>query len=148
MDAVMQPQPMTSRQWTLMLLAWLTALVATLGALVFSEVMNMVPCVLCWYQRIAMFPLVLLLAQGLYAQDRRCADYALPLAAVGWLVALYHCLLYAGVIPKNLQPCGKGASCAEQSLTLAGFVTIPLLSLLAFSALLALLLLVKKEDAR
>lgn len=148
MGVLSTPAPLSTRQWALLLVAWLIALVATLGSLVFSEVMNLEPCVLCWYQRIAMFPLALLLAQGVYTQDRRCVDYALPLAAVGWLVALYHCLLYAGVIPKGLQPCGKGASCAEQALTLVGFITIPLLSVLAFSVIVVLLMVARKGDSQ
>lgn len=133
-----------SRQWALLLLCWLIALVATLGSLFFSEVMNLEPCVLCWYQRIAIFPLALMLAQGLYTQDSQCVKYALPVACAGWLVALYHCLLYAGFIPKDLQPCGRGLSCADQKLELLGFITIPLLSVAAFSFIIALLIAVKK----
>ncbi|MES2943857.1 MAG: disulfide bond formation protein B [Pseudomonadota bacterium] len=142
----MHPSPTLShRNWMLLLACWLVALVSTLGSLVFSEIMHLEPCVLCWYQRMAMFPLVLLLAQGLYTQDGQCVKYALPLALGGWLVAFYHCLLYGGFIPKGMQPCGKGASCAEQKLELAGFITIPLLSVAAFSFIAILLMLVKKS---
>ncbi|GHC88197.1 disulfide bond formation protein C [Pseudorhodoferax aquiterrae] len=121
------------------MLAWTVALASFLGAMFFSEVMDLEPCVLCWYQRIAMFPLVLILGIGAYGQDRSCLRYALPLAAAGWLLAGYHWLLYKGVIPKDLQPCGKGASCADVKLEIAGFITIPLLSLTAFSLILLLL---------
>ena len=138
------PMQLSQRNWMLLLACWLVALVSTLGSLVFSEVMNLEPCVLCWYQRIAMFPLVLMLAQGLYMQDGQCVKYALPLALVGWLVAFYHCLLYGGLIPKGMQPCGKGVSCAEQKLELAGFITIPLLSVAAFTLIFLLLIIVKR----
>lgn len=125
--------------WTLLLFAWLVALASTLGSLFFSEVMELEPCVLCWYQRIAMFPLVVVLGIGVYRQDAGSAVYAVPLAIVGWLAAGYHWLLYSGFVPKALQPCGKGRSCAEVDLHLAGFLTIPLMSLLAFTLIILLL---------
>ena len=135
---------MPARVWACLLMAWLIALVSTLGALFFSGVMGLEPCVLCWYQRIAMFPLVLMLGMGLYLQDPRSGFYALPLAVLGWLVARYHCLLYGGFIPQGLQPCGEGNSCATQKLELVGFITIPLLSLCAFTLIVGLLLAARK----
>ncbi|WP_028604314.1 disulfide bond formation protein B [Ottowia thiooxydans] len=138
----------SERQWRLLLVSWLIALVSTLGALFLGEVKGMEPCVLCWYQRIAMFPLVLILGVAAYTQDARGVKYALPLAAVGWLIALYHCLLYSGLIPKSIQPCGKGASCAEQKLELVGFITIPLMSLVAFSIILLLLMAARKDTKK
>lgn len=131
--------------WTLVFLCWLIALVSTLGALFLGEVMGMAPCVLCWYQRIAMFPLVIILAVGLLPFDYRSVRYALPLAVTGWAIALYHCLLYWGVVPKGLVPCGEGPSCTDVKLELIGFISIPLLSLTAFSLIVALLLIVKKR---
>ena len=126
--------------WALVFAAWLVALTASLGALFLGEVMGMTPCVLCWYQRISMFPLVLVLGVGLLPFDARSSRYGLPLAAVGWIMALYHCLLYWGVIPPDLVPCGQGASCSQIDLQLLGFITIPLLSLTAFTLILALLI--------
>lgn len=130
-------------RWGLVFAAWLIALAATLGALFFSEVMGLVPCELCWYQRIFMFPLVFILAVGLATSDVRLFVYALPMVVAGWFAAFYHNLLYLGVIPPALQPCGQGPSCAEVNLNLFGFISIPLLSLAAFTAIAALLL-VKK----
>lgn len=130
---------LSSLRWASLLLAWLAAVASTLGALFFSEVMGLEPCVLCWYQRIAMFPLVVVLGLGVYRQDINSAVYALPLAAAGWLAAGYHWLVYSGFVPKDLQPCGTGPSCAEVDLRLAGFLTIPLMSLLAFSLIIILL---------
>ena len=134
-----------SPQWSLLLMAFLVAFVATLGSLFFSEIMKLEPCVLCWYQRIAMFPLVPILAIGLYSQDSGGIKYAMPLAGAGWLAAFYHWLLYSGYIPKGLQPCGKGPSCAEVSLELGGLVTIPMLSLASFSIIIILLLLATRK---
>ena len=119
--------------------AWVIALIATLGSLYFSNILGFKPCVLCWYQRIFMFPLMFTLAFSLFARDPPGVRYSLLIAAVGWLVALYHFLLYSGFIPKGMQPCGPGLSCSEISFQLWGFMTIPLMSLIAFTALIALM---------
>ena len=105
----MTGQPLQQTDWQRISLftAWLAALTATLGALFLGEVMGMTPCVLCWYQRIAMFPLVIVLGLGLFPLDTQSVRYALPLAVAGWCIALYHCLLYWGLVPKGLVPCGK-----------------------------------------
>lgn len=130
-----------STAWTLIFGAWLVASVSTLGALFFGEVMQLPPCVLCWYQRICMFPLVLILPVGLFPLDRKIVRYALPLAAIGWLFAVFHLLLIAGVIPESIQPCTQGVPCSEKVIEWFGFVTIPLLSVVAFSTIIALLVL-------
>ncbi len=127
------------RPWWLIFGAWLVASSATLGALFFGEVMNLPTCVLCWYQRIFMFPLVLMLPIGMFPFDRNVVRYALPLAALGWLFAAFHVLLVAGVIPEGATPCTRGVPCSEQVIAWFGFVTIPLLSLAAFSVIIALL---------
>ncbi len=126
--------------WALVFGAWLVASVSALGALFLSEVMKLPPCVLCWYQRICMFPLVLLLPIGLFPFDRKVVRYALPLAVLGWLFAVFHLLLIAGVIPESIQPCTQGVPCSEKTIEWFGFVTIPLLSTVAFSTIIALLI--------
>ncbi len=126
--------------WTLLLTAWLVAVIATAGALFIGEVMLMVPCQLCWYQRIAMFPLALILGMACFSEDRRGAVYALPLALAGTAIAAYHTLLVAGVIPKSWIPCGAGVSCADQKLEILNGVQIPWLSLIAFVAISLLLI--------
>ena len=130
----------TARGWTLVFLAWLTAAVASLAALFLGEVMGHTPCVLCWYQRICMFPLVLILAAGLFPFDRRVLRYALPLAGAGWLLALFHWGVASGLIPERVTPCSQGVPCSQDVLVWFGFVTLPMLSFLAFSAIIALLL--------
>lgn len=131
-----------------MFACWAVAGIATLGALFFSEVMGLPPCVLCWYQRIFMFPLVLLLPLGLFPYDPKVVRYALPLAAAGWLVALFHVLLVAGVIPESATPCTRGVPCADVQVQWLGFVTIPLLSLVAFSLMNALLVAARYRSTR
>jgi len=126
--------------WTLIFGAWLVATLSTLGSLFLGEVMGYAPCVLCWYQRIAMYPLVLLLAVGLFPFDRRVVRYALPFALVGWGVALFHLTLVAGWIPETIKPCQQGVPCSDLQAVWFGFVTIPLLSLVSFSLIAGLLL--------
>lgn len=145
---VTKPQPDASAPagWSLLFACWLLAATATAGSLFFSSVMDLPPCVLCWYQRIALFPLVLILAVGLFPFDARVVRYALPLALAGWVVAGYHNLVYLGFIPERLQPCSQGVSCSERNLDLFGFVSIPLLSLAGFSALITLLVVLHRRS--
>lgn len=125
--------------WGLIFTAWLVAVVSTAGSLFFSEVMELVPCVLCWYQRIFIFPLAVVLLVGLHPLDLRVARYGLPLALLGLLFTLYHVLLFYGFIPANMQPCSQGVSCSDATMVLLGFLPIPLLSLAAFMVITLLL---------
>ena len=138
----------SNAHWSILFLCWLIVTISTLGSLFFSEIMQFAPCILCWYQRIFLFPLVLILATGLFSGDKGVTRYALPLAAAGWFVALYHNLLYSGIIPESIQPCSRGVSCTEDYISLFGFLTIPMLSLLSFSAILALLLILNRRFSR
>lgn len=140
----MSPPPIKPAHWNMIFCCWVIAAISTLGSLFLSEVMAMPPCLLCWYQRIFMYPLLFIFSVGLFPFDARCTRYALPLAIGGWLVALYHTLLYQGFIPESMQPCSQGLSCAQMQLDLFGFITIPLLSLAAFSLIIALLFAVQK----
>ena len=129
-----------STAWTLVFGAWLIAAASTLGALFFGEIMQLPPCVLCWYQRIFMFPMALILPLGLFPLDRKVIRYGLALAVPGWGFAAFHQLLVAGVIPESIKPCTRGVPCSETVIEWFGFLTIPLLSLAAFSTIIALLL--------
>jgi len=126
--------------WMLIFSAWLVAAASTLGALFFGEIMQLPPCVLCWWQRIFMFPLALILPLGLFPFDPKVVRYALPLAIPGGLVAVFHQLLVAGVIPESIKPCTQGVPCSQTVISWFGFLTIPILSILAFATLVALLL--------
>lgn len=99
----------------------------------------MTPCLLCWYQRILMFPLALILGMATFSEDRRGAVYALPLSVGGLVVAGYHTALVAGWVPQWWIPCGAGPSCSEQNLAIAGGIQLPWLSLLAFAFISILL---------
>ncbi len=136
------------KDWTLLLMAWLVATTATLGALFIGEVMGMTPCVLCWYQRIFMFPIAIVLGIACFTDDRRGAIYALALALGGLAMAGYHTLLVAGLIPKAWVPCSAGVSCADQKLEILNGVQIPWLSLAACLALVILLVVYLRKSSR
>lgn len=126
--------------WSLLFVTWFIATISVLGSLFFSQVMEYAPCELCWYQRISLFPLMLILAVGLFPFDRSVLKYAVPLAGIGWVFAAYHNLLYYGVISRELSPCSQGISCTERYITLFGIFSIPMLSLVSFSLITLLLL--------
>jgi disulfide bond formation protein DsbB len=132
-----------SKDWNLGL-AWLAALAATLGALFIGEVLGQAPCLLCWYQRIAMFPLTLILGAGVYFGDEKCAMYAKLLAWPGLLTAAWHVGLYYKIVPESIKPCGLGPSCTDAQMLILN-IPIPLLSLAAFALILILLHTMKGE---
>ena len=113
-------------------IAWLQAIIAMAGSLFFSEILHFPPCVLCWYQRICLYPLVAILAVGIVKKDKHLALYVLPLTLVGLGIAIFHNLLYYKLIPDELAPCAQGISCTTKFIEYFGFVTIPFLSLCAF----------------
>lgn len=125
--------------WSLLFATWVLVTVATLGSLFFSEIMQVPVCELCWYQRLAIYPLVLILAIGLLPYDPRVLRYAVAFTGLGWLVALFHVLLVSGVIPESAQPCVQGIPCSETHIALLGFLNIPTLSLLTFTVIGVLL---------
>ncbi len=140
-----QSEQRSNMNWTFLFFCWLLVSLSTTGSIFFSSVMEFAPCVLCWYQRICLFPLVLILGVGLLSFDKNVVKYSLPLAAAGWLVALYHTLLYSGIIPESIQPCTRGVSCTEEYIDLFGFITIPMLSLLSFTTIITLLLILQRR---
>jgi disulfide bond formation protein DsbB len=126
-------------------IAWLIALSSLVGSLFLSEVMELPPCDLCWYQRAAMYPLVFVIATGIILKDARMKLYALPLAIAGLAIAVYHNLYYYGIIPAEITPCKEGVPCNAVQLELLGFITIPLMSLGAFVVITACLLAYRQE---
>jgi disulfide bond formation protein DsbB len=127
-------------------IAWVIVLLSIAGSLFFSEVMQLPPCVLCWYQRIAMYPLLLIIGAGIITQDLRMKLYALPLCLAGLAVAVYHNLLYYGIIPESIAPCAEGVPCNAVQIELLGFLTIPLMGLGAFAAIALCLIFYKPKE--
>jgi disulfide bond formation protein DsbB len=123
-------------------LAFLVAAVATGGSLFFSEIAHFVPCELCWFQRICMYPLSITTLLMAIANDQRATRYLLPLPVVGAGVSVYHLLVENGVV-KESQACLVSApgGCATKWINEFGYVTIPTLALTAFALTFAFMLL-------
>ena len=123
-------------QKNILYIAWVQALAATLGSLYYSEIKNYSPCSLCWYQRILMYPLVLIIAVGILRKDKeQLPYYVLPLSILGWFISLYHILLQKGILPEAIAPCTIGASCLTKYTGYFGFITIPVMSFAAFTVI-------------
>ncbi len=127
------------------ILAWVGSIVAMLGSLYFSEILRYPPCVLCWYQRICMYPLVAILAVGIINRDKLIYRYALPLSLSGLAIAVYHNLLYYKILPESAAPCLAGVSCTTKFIEWFGFLTIPLLAGLGFLTITIFLLLFRHK---
>jgi disulfide bond formation protein DsbB len=124
-------------------LAWAIALLAMVGSLYFSEVRKFAPCILCWYQRICIYPLVAIIPIGILRKDKNLPNYVLPLSIIGMFISIYHNLLYYGILPESAAPCINGISCTTKYIEYFGFISPPLLSLLALAAITALMLVYK-----
>ena len=126
-------------------LAWLVALVSMGGSLYFSEIAMFEPCRLCWYQRICMYPLVLLLGIAAYRNDRGIIPYARALAGIGLLIALWHYMEQKVPFLHDIAPCTVGVPCNTDYIDWLGFITIPFLALIGFT-LISILLSFKSQD--
>ncbi len=135
----------TKKEQLLLFLSWFVAAMATGGSLFFSEVMGFPPCILCWYQRICMYPMVLILGAAFLNEDRAYFRYSFPLIITGLIIAIYHNLLYYNLIPESSAPCREGISCTTVFFEWLGILTIPLLSLIAFGILSILLIYLRKN---
>jgi disulfide bond formation protein DsbB len=120
--------------------AFSVAFLAMLGSLYFSEIAHYTPCTLCWYQRIAMYPLVLLLGIAAWRRDLGIRLYAVPLATIGAVIAAYHYLL-EWFPTLDTGACTVGIPCTQVWFRQFGFVSLPLLALIAFLLVIAILLL-------
>ena len=118
-------------QATTLGLATMIAVGATFGSLYFSEIRNFVPCEYCWYQRIAMYPLALILLIATIRRDKNIIPYALSLSLSGLALSVYHYQLQ--LFPEQSSSCGLDASCTYRWVEVFGFVTIPLLALTSFA---------------
>lgn len=119
-------------------LAWFVAFLATAGSLYFSEVAGFEPCRLCWYQRIAMYPLVIILAMAAARRERAGAYYAGAIAGIGALVSAYHVVL-EWVPALDTGACSATTPCTLIWFRVFGFISLPTLALSAFVLILTLL---------
>lgn len=127
---------LTTSQKVYITIALVTALISTLGSLYLSEILHFVPCTLCWYQRILMYPLSLILLIGLIRQERGVFIYVLPFAILGFGVSTYHYLLQKTAIFSTSAVCSTGVPCTTTWINFLGFVTIPFLALTGFLIIL------------
>ncbi len=133
-------------KFTLIYLAWLLNIVALMGSMYFSNFMMLPPCVLCWYQRICIFPMSIIFAVGFLKKDENVFWYSFPLVIIGWIISLYHNLLYYKIIPKAITACTSGVSCTDKQIEYLGFITIPLMALTTLTITAVLLILFYKNQ--
>jgi disulfide bond formation protein DsbB len=126
-------------------LAWLVSVVSLCGSLYLSEIMRLEPCKLCWFQRICMYPLAILLGIASYKNDRGIIPYAKTLSVIGMCISLFHYLEQKIPGMQKVLPCTVGVPCSSQYMNWLGFITIPFLALLGFF-LITILLSIGKED--
>lgn len=114
-----------------LLFAFIVALVSMSGSLFFSEVLGYAPCKLCWFQRIFMYPLVLILGIALFKRERKIFRYVIPMSVIGGLIAAYH---YISQVLEYTGTCGANSEvpCAIKYTFELGYITIPMMALTAF----------------
>ena len=113
--------------------AWIVSITAMLGSLYFSEIRQFVPCTLCWYQRILMYPLTVSLGIAVFKNDRSITTYVLPISILGMITALYHYGIQKVPFMRIWETCKVGVPCSAEYINVLGFITIPFLSLTAFT---------------
>ncbi|MGE7918859.1 disulfide oxidoreductase [Viridibacillus sp. NPDC093762] len=129
-----------------LLFGWITSIIAMMGSLFFSEQMGFIPCTLCWYQRILMYPLVFFLGMAFYRNDKAIYKYVLPMSAFGMLLSGYHYALQKIPSMHEFSTCTNGVPCSGQYINWFGFVTIPFLSFIGFTLItISMLVLWKRK---
>lgn len=123
-----------------LVLSFSISLFASVFPLVYSEIIHFLPCYLCWWQRIFMFPTLFLFATALWDKDRKVVRYAASLLSVGFLISVHQNFVYYFGETSNLPCDASGVSCYQHLVSeFGGYISIPMLALTAFFALLTLL---------
>jgi len=127
------------------ILAFMVPLTAMGGSLFYSDVAKYTPCILCWWQRIFMYPQTVLIGMGILKNDTLIADYSTGLSAVGGAIALYHYYIQLGGASFfSCEQIGYSASCSQRFTMEFGYVTIPMMALTAFIAIILLMRISKR----
>ena len=131
-------------------LGFIITLSASLFSLVYSEIIGFLPCYLCWYQRVFLFPLVLIFGSAIWHKDRKIVKYTLPLLLVGFVISVYQNFSYYFREGSSLPCDASGISCYQQLVSeFGGYISIPMLALTSFLTLITIVLVAhfyKKED--
>lgn len=128
--------------------AWLVSFVAMMGSLYFSEIKGFIPCEYCWYQRILMYPLAIILMIAILRNDKKIRYYILPLSIIGMLLGGFHYLKQKLVILQHIGTCNSEVPCSAMYTNYFGFITIPLMSFTAFTLITVTLILLNKKEKR
>ncbi|WP_299092765.1 disulfide oxidoreductase [uncultured Metabacillus sp.] len=132
----------------LLSIGWIASFIATLGSLYFSEILQYTPCDLCWYQRIFMYPLVIILGVGVFKKDASIALYSLILSAIGGCISIYHYSIQKiDFLGEKSISCGI-VPCTGEYINWLGFITIPFLALVGFIIIFSTSLLILKKAGR
>ncbi|OAT82620.1 2-oxoglutarate dehydrogenase [Bacillus sp. MKU004] len=123
----------TDKTQLLMYAAWLVSIIATLGSLYFSEVKGFIPCELCWYQRIFMYPLTLILGVATFKNDAALKQIVLPMSITGGIISVFHYMEQKIPGFGGIKPCASGVPCNSEYINWLGFITIPFLAMTAFT---------------
>lgn len=109
-------------------IAIVVSLGAVLGSLYYSNVVGFPPCSLCWWQRVFLFPIPIVLIMGKIKKDVKVMDYIIPLAVLSAFIALYQSYVYLG--GSSILPCtAEGGDCSKIYVMAFGYITIPVMSL-------------------
>ena len=128
--------------------AWIVSVVAVFGSLYFSEIRHFIPCEYCWYQRILMYPIPVLLGVAMIRGDRQIPYYVLPLSILGICMSTFHYLKQKLPMLSEIGSCSSGVPCSGQYINWLGFITIPFLALTAFVLITTTMVLHLKEQKK
>ncbi|RSK26225.1 disulfide bond formation protein B [Bacillus sp. HMF5848] len=125
--------------------SWAASLVATIGSLFFSEVQKYIPCELCWYQRIFMYPLVILLGIAIIKKDYLFARYSIAMSSIGGLISFYHILIQKVPAFQSASPSCTIIPCTTTYINWFGFISIPVLAFIAFTTIFIMSIFILKK---
>ena len=129
----------------ILFIAWATSIVATFGSLYFSEIRELIPCTLCWYQRIVMYPFTIILGIAVVKKDFRISLYSTILSGIGILISAYHYSLQKLTFLQDSAPSCGSVPCTGEYINWLGFITIPFLALTAFIIIFICSLIIRKN---
>lgn len=135
----------TNSRENILFVAWIASVISMFGSLYFSEIMDFVPCKLCWFQRILMYPFVIILGLAVIRKDYQIAFYTMILSAIGGCISLYHYSVQKLPFLSTVAPSCGDTPCTGSYINWLGFITIPLLALIGFTIIFICSMLVWKK---